>query len=89
MTKGLKMADIVKIDGRKVIVSKTGVTLFNARWPNSTLRASRAYWFEFDTRGDLIDCDVPEHDDGPAAQALAQDCKEYLDDGMQPQWLPE
>ena len=64
--------------GRKVIVSREEIALFNARWPDSTLRDSRAYWFEFDAIGNLIDTDCPEQDDGPAAAALADDCAEYL-----------
>lgn len=79
---------ILKSEGRKVFVSRVGVALFNARWPCSTLRATRSYWFEFATNGDLVDTDMPEHDDGPAALALADDCKAYLDDGTRPEWLP-
>jgi hypothetical protein len=70
----------------KVRVSKEGVTAFNARWPGSSLRSSRAYWFEFDKDGNLVDTDCPEHDDGPAAQAMAEDCKVYLFDGDVPEW---
>jgi hypothetical protein len=74
--------------GRKVIVSRESVAAFNRTWPCSSLRASRAYWFEFDASGDLIDTDVPEQDDGPAASALADDCKAYLFDGDCPSWAP-
>lgn len=83
------MSIISEVQPRKVRVSATGVALFNSRWPCSTLRDSRAYWFEFDEGGDLVDCDVPEHDDGPAAAAMADDCKAWLDDGERPEWLPE
>lgn len=62
----------------KVIVSRDEIALFNASWPESTLRDSRAYWFEFDSTGDLVDTDCPEQDDGPAAMALSNDCREYL-----------
>lgn len=62
---------------RKVICLPDDVTAFNAKWPGSTLR-DRAYWFEFDSAGDLVDTDVPEHDDGPAATALAEDAKQFL-----------
>lgn len=62
----------------KVIVSRHEVQAFNARWPGSTLSNNRAYWFEFDESGDLIDTDVPEQNDGPAALALAQDCADFL-----------
>lgn len=76
------------VSPRKVRVSPVGVALFNARWPGSSLRYSRAYWFQFDESGDLIDVDVPEHDDGPAATAMADDCLAWLDDGAQPEWIP-
>ncbi len=72
---------------RKVIVSRQGVAMFNDQWPCSTLRANRAYWFEFDTDGDLVDTDCPEHDDGPAATALAEDCRAWLFDDTDPEWL--
>jgi hypothetical protein len=76
---------MLEIIGRKVIVSRVAVALFNAQWPCSSLRASRAYWFEFAANGDLIDTDCPEQDDGDAAAALAQDCQQYLD-GVVPSW---
>lgn len=71
----------------KVRVSRLGVALFNARWPCSTLRPSRAYWFEFDAQGDLVDTDCPAQDDGPAAAAMADDCKAFLG-GDLPEWVP-
>jgi hypothetical protein len=71
---------------RKVRVSRDGVAAFNRRWPGSSLRDSRAYWFEFDRNGDLIDVDVPEQDDGPAAAAMAEDCKAWLFDDVTPGW---
>ena len=71
---------------RKVIVSREGVAAFNHTWPCSSLRSSRAYWFEFDADGDLIDTDCPEQDDGPAASAMADDCKAYLFEDEQPTW---
>ena len=72
----------------KLRFSKQEIALFNAKWPGSTLRATRAYWFEFDERGNLIDTDVPEHDDGYAAAALAHDAARYIFDDVQPEWLP-
>lgn len=48
-----------------------------------------AVWFEFDASGDLVDTDCPAHDDGPAASALADDCREFLESGDLPQWLLE
>lgn len=72
----------------KVRVSADGVAAFNRGWPCSTLRPSRAYWFEFDRRGDLVDSDVPDHDDGPAAAAMAADCLAWLANGITPDWVP-
>jgi hypothetical protein len=80
------MAHFHEITPRKVWVSPVAVALFNAQWPASTLRSSRAYWFEFDDIG-LIDTDCPEHDDGPAAKAMADDCFAFLEDGTRPDWL--
>jgi hypothetical protein len=74
------------ISGNKVRVSAAGVASFNRGWPCSSLRASRAYWFEFDSRGDLVDTDCPEADDGPAALAMADDCRAYLFNGTRPSW---
>jgi len=76
------------IMGRKVIVSAAAVASFNRSWPCSRLRSTRAYWFEFDQSGDLIDTDCPESDDGPEAVAMPADCLAYLDEGTQPEWAP-
>jgi hypothetical protein len=65
---------------RKVIVSREEVAEFNRHWPCSELSSNRHYWFEFDTNGDLIDTDVPEHSDGAAASALADDAKTFLEE---------
>lgn len=75
--------------GRKVIVSRDAVASFNRAWPCSSLRASRAYWFEFDAAGDLVDTDCPEQDDGPAASAMADDCRAFLIEGRRPEWSPD
>lgn len=83
------MPNLTLVSSRKVRVSRTAIALFNAQWPCSSLRATRAYWFEFDDAGDLIDMDVPTHDDGLAASALADDCKAWLRDGVRPSWLVE
>jgi hypothetical protein len=81
--------DAIKIiSPGKVRVSRDGVASFNRAWPCSTLRPSRAYWFEFDTRGDLVDTDCPESDDGPAALAMSDDCRAFLLDGTAPEWSP-
>ena len=82
------MSVLTLVGPRKVRVSAAGVASFNRGWPCSTLRASRAYWFEFDSDGDLIDTDLPEHDDGPAASAMADDCKAWLQENEQPAWAP-
>ncbi len=61
----------------KVIVSRAEVATFRAQFPCSNLR-DRSYWFEFDAQnGDLIDTDVPEHDDGAGAVALADDASKF------------
>lgn len=66
---------------RKVIVTPDDVAEFNDSWPGSNLR-DRAYWFEFDENGDLIDTDVPEQDDGEAAAALSQDAQAFMEDNF-------
>lgn len=76
----------VHYQGTKVFVTKAGVAAFNQSWPCSPLRDSRAYWFDFGANGDLVDTDVPESDDGEAAAAMADDCKEFLFDGTSPAW---
>ena len=73
----------------KVIVSREAVASFNRGWPCSELQSTRAYWFEFDASGDLIDTDVPEHSDGSAAVAMADDCRAFLMEGERPEWAPE
>jgi hypothetical protein len=78
---------MAKIIGRKVIASRSEVANFNSRWPCSTLRSTRAYWFEFDAFGDLVDADCPEHDDGPASVAMAEDCKAFLFTGVESAWM--
>lgn len=82
-------ATLTLVGPRKVRVSSEGVADFNRRWPCSELRASRAYWFEYDADGDLIDVDVPQQDDGGAATAMAADCKAWLFDGDAPAWAPD
>jgi len=71
---------------RKVRVSREGVAAFNQTWPCSSLRETRAYWFEFDSRGDLVDTDVPEQDDADAASAMSKDCQAWLEDSIVPAW---
>jgi len=73
---------------RKVRISREGIALFNAYGSRSTLRASRAYWFEFDVNQELIDSDVPQSDEGDAATALMLDAAAWLFDGIVPGWLP-
>lgn len=75
------------VGNRKVRFSKQDVAAFNAQWSCSTLRATRAYWFEFDERGDLIDTDCPEQDDGPAAAAMSSDAALFLLTGDVPSYV--
>lgn len=82
MERGTKM----HIQNRKVFVTRYEVAAFNRTWPCSELRSTRSYWFEFDARGDLVDTDLPEQDDGAAAAAMSEDCKKYLQDGELPDW---
>lgn len=74
------------LDANKVLVTRDEVAAFNRSWPCSTLRDTRAYWFQFDGNGDLVDTDCPEQDDGPAASAMANDCKAYLFEDDEPDW---
>lgn len=73
--------------GRKVFIPREYVARFNAIWPCSELRATRDYWFEFDRDGALIDSDVPQHDDGAAASAMADDCRAWLLDSKFVEWI--
>jgi hypothetical protein len=73
----------------KVFVSRDDIAAFNRQWPCSELRSSRAYWFEFDADGDLVDTDCPEQDDGSAASAVASDCREFFLHGTLPDWAIE
>jgi hypothetical protein len=73
-------------DRNKVFVSRDEVARFNASWPCSELRSTRSYWFEFADNGDLVDTDCPEQDDGRAASAMADDCRQFLFDGESPAW---
>ncbi len=70
---------------RKAGFTAAEVRIFRLQFPCSGLR-DRAYWFEFDSRGDLVDTDVPEHDDGPGAVALSYDAQAWLA-GTMPDWL--
>lgn len=74
------------IEGRAVRVSADGVAAFNRGWPCSELDSTRAYTFEFDDHGDLVDTDVPQEHDGSAAAAMAEDCLALILDGTQPEW---
>lgn len=74
---------------RKVQVSRLGVELFNHRWPCSPLSIDRCYWFEFDEDGNLVDTDVPEHSDGDAAKAMADDARDFLMEDNLPVWYPK
>ena len=71
---------------RKVRVNAHGIYRFNKSWPCSELRSDRAYWFEFEDNKDLIDTNVSEIDDGRAASSVADDCRSWLFDDIEPQW---
>jgi hypothetical protein len=64
---------------RKVRLSREGVAMFNGTWPGSRLTRERAYWWEFDAEGDLIDSDAPACDDGPELVALSEDAWAWMD----------
>lgn len=66
------------LNGNKVRFSKEEVRLFMYGYPCSGLR-ERSYWFEFDNNGDLVDTDVPEHDDGEGASALSQEASVFFE----------
>jgi hypothetical protein len=70
----------------KAIVSRKEVAAFNTKWPCSTLRDTRSYWFEFDHEGNLVDTDCPEQDAGPAVSAMVADCWEYIANDTPPTW---
>jgi hypothetical protein len=82
------MGALTLVGPNKVRVSSEGVASFNRAWPCSELRSTRAYWFQFDGDGDLIDSDLPHTDDGNAAAAMAEDCKAWLFDDVTPPWAP-
>lgn len=65
------------------IVTPTGVAAFNRRWPCSELDSSRAYSFDFDDAGNLVDTDAP---DGSAAAVMADDCRAFITRGERPEW---
>ena len=73
----------------KVRISKEGIAMFNAQWQGSELRSTRAYWYEFDNDGDLINTDVPEQDDGLASVALSHDAEEFFVNGTIPDWFDQ
>jgi hypothetical protein len=80
------MPELFSGNRHKVIVSRQEVARFNARWPGSPLNPNRHYGFEFDEQGDLLDSDVPEHQDGTAALALAYACREFYLLETWPEW---
>lgn len=75
-----------KIGMDKVLVSRSDVARFNETWPTSPLDSGRHYWFKFDHTWSLEDTDVPEHQDGSAAVAMANDCEAWLVYGELPSW---
>lgn len=67
---------MIRYTPNKIGFSGAEVVDFMRTFPCSGLR-ERSYWFEFDSEGNLIDTDVPEHDDGPGATALCEQAHEY------------
>lgn len=82
------MSVLSLVGPRKVRVSKEGVASFNRGWPCSELQENRAYWFDFDQEGDLVDHDIPNEQDGGAASAMADDCRAWLFHGSAVDWAP-
>ncbi len=68
------------IGRRKVRFTNEEVADFHKQWPCHGMQTNRSYWFEFAANGDLVDTDVPEHSDGPAALAMSHDAQSWLDD---------
>jgi hypothetical protein len=67
-------------------VTPEGVAAFNRTWPGSKLRETRSYWFEFGIGAEVADWDVPQQDEGPEAEALADDCAAWLFSDDEPSW---
>jgi len=72
------------INGNKVFFSTNDVRMFARTWPGCILQ-DRAYWFEFDGEGNLVDTNIPENEDGLEAIALADDAGQYMA-GTRPRW---
>lgn len=67
----------MKVFNRNTVrVSKEEVENFNAKWPGSKIRA-RTVTFEFDTRGDLVDHNLTEREDGDEVTALSIYAQEF------------
>jgi hypothetical protein len=63
--------------GNRVQIAERDVRAFNHAWPCSPIEA-RPHWAEFDARGDLVDHDFTEAEDGSAALALIDEAQDYL-----------
>lgn len=79
----------MEISNRKVTLSSYDMEDFSVVWPGLNYTPNRQYWFEFDINGNLVDCNVHEHEDGYWATVLASDCFDYLFKGIKPNWLLE
>lgn len=68
----------MNIEGNRVTYETGEIIDIMARWPCSGLMLEKAYWFEFDQRGDLIDASTSADDASEAsgaAGALADDAR--------------
>lgn len=70
---------------RTVGFSRADVIAFKRQWPCSGLR-DQQYWFQFEAKGDLVDTNVGERDDGSAATALSHDAQSALTENTIPTW---
>lgn len=77
------------VDGKRVYYSEEDIRKFNAVWPCSPIIPMEGYFFEFDWRGDLVDSSIPEHMDGDAASALADDARAFITTtgALKPGWM--
>lgn len=73
---------------RRVAFNENDIRDFRAVWPASGLHGMKRVWFEFDSRGDLVDTGPSTRKyDGPALSALAGDAQAWLFQGKKPYWM--
>lgn len=66
--------------GSVVILNARDVATFNSRWPASPIKA-RERFVEFNSRGELIDHNFSDDEDGTALLALVQDAEKFWRSG--------